>query len=275
MPAKLRAIKEFPRPTNIKTLQSFLGLASYYRKYYKQNFAVLAKPLYQLTEKSNRNTFQWRQEHEQAFQALKDAIVNDITLAYPNFSKIFVVQTDAAQFDIGACLMQQQDDDSLQPIAFASRTLSKKEILYSTIEKETLAILYACETFYPYLYGKHFILQSDHKPITYQRVNQHKNPRLGRWLMKLQEMDFEIKHVPGVLNKVADALSRAPLPETGTERLECLVSGAKIEHMVAQFEAPITMNEIADAQYEDDTLQRFLNRDLNEHVPVTHTSHVV
>ena len=271
MPAKVRAIKEFPRPTNIKTLQSFLGLASYYRKYYKQNFAVLAKPLYQLTEKSNRNTFQWRQEHEQAFQALKDAIVNDITLAYPNFSKIFVVQTDAAQFGIGACLMQQQDDDSLQPIAFASRTLSKREILYSTIEKETLAILYACETFYPYLYGKHFILQSDHKPITYLRVNQHKNPRLGRWLMKLQEMDFEIKHVPGVLNKVADALSRAPLPETRTERLECLVSGAKIEHMVAQFEAPITMDEIADAQYEDDTLQRFLNRDLNEHVPVTHT----
>ena len=100
--AKIRAIKEFPRPINVKTLLSFLGVASFYRKYYKNNFAVLAKPLYKLTEKENRQTFNWRPEHEQAFQALKDAIADDITLKFPDFTRDFVVQTDAAHYDIGA-----------------------------------------------------------------------------------------------------------------------------------------------------------------------------
>ena len=260
--AKVRAIKEFPRPINVKTLLSFLGVASFYRKYYKNNFAVLAKPLYKLTEKENRQTFNWRPEHEQAFQALKDAIADDITLKFPDFTRDFVVQTDAAQYGIGACLMQKQDNNSLRPISFASRTLNKREVLYSTIEKETLAILFACETFYPYLYGKHFILQSDHKPITYLKINQHKNPRLGRWLMKLQEFDFEISHLPGESNVIADALSRSPLPDTESQEVTYMISKDNIKSTITTLEAPITAAEIIDAQYEDPVMQKLMDKEL-------------
>ena len=270
MPSKVKAIKDFPRPTSVKTLQSFLGLANYYRKFYKQNFAILAKPLYQLTEKPKRKDFTWRAEHETAFQALKNAIIEDITLAYPDFSKPFVVQTDAAQFGIGACLMQRQDDGSLRPISFASRTLSKREIQYSTIEKETAAILFACETFYPYLYGKHFTLQCDHKPITYLKVNQHKNPRLSRWLTKLQEFDFDIIHLSGAENVVADALSRAPLSAEPGEVPDscCYVTSPQLSN-ISELEASLTLDEIIDAQQEDQTIQRFLRHDKTDNVNAT------
>ena len=139
--AKVRAIKKFPRPINVKTLLSFLRVAPFYRKYYKNNFAVLVKPLYKLTEKENHQTFNWRPEHAQAFQALKNTIADDIMLKFPDFTRDFVVQTDAAQYGIGACLMQKQDDNSLRPISFASRTLNKREVLYSTIERDNSYII--------------------------------------------------------------------------------------------------------------------------------------
>ena len=98
----------------------------FYRKFYKTTFAAIAKLLHKLTEKENRNTFIWRPEHKQAFQASKNAIANEITLKFADFTKDFVVQTDVAQYGIRAYLMQKQDDNSLQPISFASRTLSKR-----------------------------------------------------------------------------------------------------------------------------------------------------
>ena len=158
--------------------------------------------------------------------------------------------------------MQKQDDNSLRPISFASRTLKKREVLYSTVEKETLAILFACETFYPYLYGKYFILQSDHKPITYLKINQHKNPRLGRWLMELQEFDFEISHLPGESNVITDALSRSPLPDTESQEITYMLSKDNIKSTITSLEAPITAAEIIDAQFEDPVMQKLMDKEL-------------
>ena len=124
-------------------------------------------------------------------------------------------------------------------------------MLYSTIEKETLAILFACETLYPYLYGKHFILQSDHKLITYLKISQHKNPRLGPWLMKQQEFDFEISHLSEESNVIADALSRSPLPDTESQEVTYMISKDTIKSTITTLEAPITAAEIIDALYED------------------------
>jgi hypothetical protein len=276
MPSKVAAIKDFPRPTTLKKLQSFLGLCSYYRKFYRQNFSVLAKPLYQLTEKINRanqNALNWRPEHENAFKALKDAIVSDIVLAFPDFTKPFIVQVDASNYGIGACLMQKQSNNANRPITFASRTLNKREINYSTIEKELLSILFALETFYPYLYDTHFILYSDHKPLTYLRVNQHVNPRLGRWMQKLQEFEFEIRHIAGTKNVVADALSRSPLPppnDNGANDV-CMVSKAHVLQYVTDLESPLTLDEVRDAQMEDRTLQHFRDKDVHAREAVTPT----
>jgi transposase InsO family protein len=276
MPSKVAAIKDFPRPTTLKKLQSFLGLCSYYRKFYRQNFSVLAKPLYQLTEKINRanqNALNWRPEHENAFKALKDAIVSDIVLAFPDFTKPFIVQVDASNYGIGACLMQKQNNNANRPISFASRTLNKREINYSTIEKELLSILFALETFYPYLYGTHFILYSDHKPLTYLRVNQHVNPRLGRWMQKLQEFEFEIRHIAGTKNVVADALSRSPLPPPNDDGANdvCMVSKAHVLQYVTDLESPLTLDEVRDAQMEDRTLQHFRDKDVHARDAVTST----
>lgn len=130
------------------------------------------------------------------FEALEDATVSDIVLAFPDFKKPFIVQVDASNYGIGMCLMQKQNNNASKPIPFASRTLNKREVNYSTIQKKLLSFLFAVETFYPYLYGTHFILYSDLKSLTYIRINQHSNPRLGCWMQKLMAFEFELGTFP-------------------------------------------------------------------------------
>ena len=135
-------------------------------------------------------------------------------LAFPNFDKPFRVYTDASGTGIGTVLTQENNNRS-HPIAYASRTLTKAETVYPTIEKEALAIVYAVKYFRPYLYGKPFTLITDHRPLKWLIEHQHTSPRLTRWGLLLQEYDITIIHTPGKDNKVADALSRMPCSRVG------------------------------------------------------------
>ena len=129
----------------------------------------------------------------------------------PDFDKPFYLQTDASQLAIGAVLLQEADDETKHPIAFASKKLLPREVNYSTIEKECLAIVWSVQKFQDYFYGKRFFLETDHQPLQYLGRHQFKNGRLMRWALALQPYCFTIHAIRGRDNVGADFLSRHAL----------------------------------------------------------------
>ncbi|KAL6417870.1 hypothetical protein ACFW04_012472 [Cataglyphis niger] len=205
-PAKIRAVKEFPTPRNAKNIKQFLGLAGYYRRFIP-NFSKTARPLTNLLKKEE--PFDWTDEQESAFVQLREALCTEPILQYPDFTKPFVVTTDASGYAIGGILSQGSIGKDL-PIAYTSRLLNTAEKNYSTIEKELLAIVYCVNYFRPYLYGRRFELVTDHKPLVWLHSVKDPTSRLVRWRLKLAEYEYEVKYKAGRTNVNADALSRNP-----------------------------------------------------------------
>ena len=144
LPDKVKAIQDFPQPTNAKQLRSFLGCIGFYRRFLP-NFAAIASPLYTLTEKNR--AFVWKDQHQQAFDTSKKCVVYDIVLKFPDFKHEFCITTDASGISLGVILSQNESDGSQRPISFASRVLNKAEKNCSTTEHELLGIVYALDTF--------------------------------------------------------------------------------------------------------------------------------
>jgi hypothetical protein len=203
-PRKVTAIENYPRPTNVKQLKSYLGMASYYRKFIP-NFIRIAAPLHALL-KANV-PFEWAMEQELAFQKLKDKLVSRPILQYPDFTREFVLTTDASNEKLGAIISQGEIGKDL-PIAYASRNVNKAEQNYSTSEKELLAVVWGVKHFRPYLYGTKFKIASDHKPLMWIMNIKDPGSRLLRWRIKLEEYHYEIVYKKEALNANADALSR-------------------------------------------------------------------
>lgn len=206
-PEKVQAVKEFPIPKSCKDIKSFLGLAGYYRRFIP-NFSKITKPLTSLLKKDV--PFVWGLEQQQALDRCKDLLTSFPILQYPDFSKEFVLTTDASIHAIGAILSQGEIGKDL-PIAYASRTLNKAESNYSTIERELLAIVWAVKHFRPYLFGRKFKIVTDHKPLTWLFSIKDPGSRLLRWRLKIEEYEYEIVYKAGKNNTNADALSRPPI----------------------------------------------------------------
>ena len=129
-------------------------------------------------------------------------------LQISNLDKTFTVQTDASNKALGAVLMQEHDGDLL-PCMYASRKLLPREVNYAIIEKECLAIVFALSTFSKYLIMKPFIIQSDHRPLSFLQQNRSKNSRLTRWSLTLQQYMFTVQHIKGINNVISDLLCRS------------------------------------------------------------------
>lgn len=205
-PQKIDVIKNWPLPKNEKELKGFLGVVGYYRKFI-QDFARIAKPLTQQLRKGE--TIHHSSEFISAFEKCKQILTSSHVLQYPDFTKDFILTTDASNYALGAVLSQGPVGND-KPIAFASRTLSKTEENYSTIEKELLAIDWACKYFRPYLYGRKFKLYTDHKPLTYALNLKTSNDRIVRMRLRISQYQCDPKYRPGKQNVVADGLSRIP-----------------------------------------------------------------
>ena len=149
-PKKIKAAKEFPTAVNLKQPRSFLGLASYYRRFIC-NFTKVANPLFALTKKGV--VYEWTKQCQDVFERLKDLLTTSPILAFPNFSKGFLLATDASGIEIGAVLSQVQEDGSIRPIAYASHTLQKHECNYAVTELEALEVVWAVKHFRSYLDG--------------------------------------------------------------------------------------------------------------------------
>ena len=205
---KIDAVIRYPQPETKKEIRAFLGLVGYYRRFIPQ-FATLAVPLTNLTKKKEPDKIRWSDECDVAFQALKECLSKEPILQVADPKKLFVLQTDASDLGIGAVLNQKGEDQEEHPVAYASRRLLPREVRYSTVEKECLAIVWALKYFRTYLLGQEFIIETDHKPLSWLHRMKDNNSRLMRWVIQIQSYKFELRYRKGKHNANADGLSRA------------------------------------------------------------------
>jgi transposase InsO family protein len=221
-PEKVKAIRQAPAPSNVSEIRSFMGMVTFCARFIP-NLATISAPLMKLTHK-NAN-WNWSPTEEKAFQDIKSALSED-GLSYYNPKDLTEIFVDTSPIGLGAILTQKSKDDpnSRRIISYASRTLSPTEQRYSQIEREALAILFACEKFKLYVLGKPFKVVTDHKPLVpmFRNSNLQLPARIERWVLCLQQFALTVTYQPGKSNP-ADYMSRHPDPvqisETKTERL--------------------------------------------------------
>uniref|UniRef100_A0A0X3PXJ8 Transposon Ty3-I Gag-Pol polyprotein n=1 Tax=Schistocephalus solidus TaxID=70667 RepID=A0A0X3PXJ8_SCHSO len=207
---KIRQIRDWPTPTDVSEVRSFLGLASYYRRFIK-DYAHIASPLHKLTQKDVK--FKWAADCATSFQTLKDKLCSSPILVFPNISSDagkFVLDTDASDNAIGAVLSQQQPDGTERVIQYLSCSLTKAERRYCVTRKEMLALTYFVEECRPYLLYRPFIVRTDHSSLTWLRNFKNPEGQVARWQEKLAEYEFECVFRPGRQHGNSDALSRKP-----------------------------------------------------------------
>ncbi|XP_078250152.1 uncharacterized protein LOC144589428 [Pogona vitticeps] len=205
--AKIEAVRDWLRPNTKKKVKSFLGLVGYYRKFIPR-FSEIATPLTDLTRKKTDDCIPWTSDCEEAFWRLKEALINYPVLRAPDFDREFIIYTDASNSGVGAVLCQEDENGDQHPVSYLSRKLQKGERHLATVEKECLAIVYAIQKAKLYIWGRHFVLCTDHSPLQWLKTMKTHNSKLMRWALNLQDYDFEVKVVRGSMNCVADALPR-------------------------------------------------------------------
>ena len=207
---KIKAIAQIPPPQNVKELQIFLGMINYYSRFIK-NFASVVSPLYDLLRKEKE--FKWTKKCANAFEEIKTRMASHEVLMYYDPSLPIKVTCDASPTGIGAVIAHVLAVGSDRPIAFTSRALSKAERNYSQLDKEALAIANAVKAFHQYVYGRHFTLETDHKPLIHifgdkKGIPQMAASRLQRWSVFLSRYNYKIQFIKGTDNVAADCLSR-------------------------------------------------------------------
>ena len=215
-PAKMSAIKEMPPPNNVTELRRFLGMVNQLGKF-SPNVSDISAPLRRLL--SHKQAWLWGPDQEQSYRQLQSELTTPTVLRLYDPQANTKISADASSYGIGAVLLQQTDKTWL-PVAYASRSMTTTESRYAQIEKEALAITWACEKFSSYVLGRQVLLETDHKPLvplmTYKQLD-NLPPRVLRFRLRLMRFDYQISHVPGKYLYVADTLSRAPLPHNSNK----------------------------------------------------------
>jgi len=239
-PSKIEAVQQIPIPKTVKQLKSFLGLPAYYRKFIK-DCSKICGPLTKLLKKDTK--FEWTGDQQAAFDKIKEALTTAPILAHPDFSKKFIIQTDASVEGIGAVLTQIGDDGAEHPIAFGSRKLKPYEKNYGISELETLAVVDFVRHFRPYLYQQEVLVQTDHMAVKQILEKPNANARVARWGLALAGIQLDIQPRRGTANGNADALSRAP---------------RKSEHSAFDIDKAFDINEVhaCDQISVNDTIRR-------------------
>ncbi|GJV46315.1 putative nucleotidyltransferase, ribonuclease H [Tanacetum coccineum] len=197
--SKVAAVQEWPTPTTITEVQSFHGLASFYRRFIP-NFSSIMAPL---TDCMKGKSFVWTEEAESAFQVVKEKLTTAPILVLPDFSKVFELHTDASKVAIGGVLSQGG-----RPVAYFSEKLTEPKSRYTTYDLEFYAVVQAVKHWRHYLFHKEFVLFTDHDSLRHIRTQDKVSHKHGRWLAFLEKFTFVVKHKTGVSNRAADALSR-------------------------------------------------------------------
>ena len=236
-----------PPPTNVKELQTLLGFVQYLAKFIA-NLSEITAPLRQLLEKDIQ--WHWDSEQQSAFELLKEKVSNAPVLRYYDPKKDLVMSVDASSKGLGSVILQEG-----QPIAYASRALTKAQQNYAQIEKETLGITFACNRFHQYIFGREVTVETDHKPLQAIFAKPlFKLPlRLQKLLLDLQKYDLKVTYKPGCTLFLADHLSRAYL----NEAKEDLISDSELSVNYLTF-LPVSKDnqlKIKNATKQDEEMQ--------------------
>ncbi|UYV64758.1 K02A2.6-like [Cordylochernes scorpioides] len=238
-PAKIEAVAKMPAPTDVHGVRRFLGM-------------LLVKG----------QDFVWDCSQERAFRKLKELLTTQPILAAYDIRKPTMVSSDASSYGLGAVLKQEGKNGIWRPVAYSSRTMTPTEKRYAQIEKETLAITWACERFQDFLLGKSFRIETDHKPLIplfSTKELSSLTPRLQRFRMRMMRFGFEIVHIPGKGLLDADALSRQPLLTTEGGENERPTSAHIKAVLSCITDKDEMLTKIFEAQQEDMTLKAVVN----------------
>lgn len=250
---KIKAITEAPIPKNVQELRSFLGLLNYYGRFIA-NLSSLIHPLNKLLRTDT--PWKWTNECNQPFNAAKSKIVGRNVLVHYDPHLPIRLAGDASAYGVGAVISHVMNDGTERPIAFASRTLLSSERNYSQVEKEALSLIFGITKFHTYLYGRKFVLVTDHKPLTTILGEKKGIPsmaaaRLQRWAIKLSAYTYEIEFRRTQDHSNADCLSRLPMnciSTVGHASEPALFNVRQIESL------PVTATQLAQATRTDKTL---------------------
>ena len=204
-PVKVEGIMNWPTPNSVKDVRSFLGFCNFYRAFIP-SFSHLARPLNNLTKKNQQ--WSWGRAEQDAFTTLKIICTTYPVLHTPDWSRQFILETDASGYALGAVLMQEFKD-GIHPIAFHSRSLLPAEKNYDAHDKELAGVIFGFKCGRPFLLGaKHAVkVHMDHKNLQYFHQPQKVTGRQACWFQFLQDFDYTLEHIPGSFNTIADLLS--------------------------------------------------------------------
>ena len=244
-PTKVQAIMNMAEPENVKELQTFLGMTNYLSRF-TPRLASLSSPLRDLCKQDSE--YQWGPEHCKAFTNVKDEISGATNLQFYDSKKTLTLQVDASTRGLGAALIQDKG-----PVAFASKALTETECRYSNIEREMLGIVFGLERFHHYVFGRHTLVETDHKPLEsiVQKSLHVAPPRLARMMLRIQRYNVTVKYVPGKQIPLADALSRiTPCSASTIEGLDI-----SVHEIHSQLNASTTrISQIREETARDNTL---------------------
>lgn len=243
----INKVTSFPVPKNIKNVKSYLGLAGFYR-HLIPNYAEIVEPLVNLTRKGVK--FSWTSECQKAFDIIQKELLKKPSLSHVDINRDFYLVTDASKIAISAILMQKNDVNQFVPISFFSRQLSPTEMRYPAIKQELFAIYSAVKHFKDFLYARPFYIFTDNKALTYH-LSLNKQPDIiTRWLMFLQDFQYQINHIEGVKNP-ADFLSRVTHQSP---------SHPLIINNIFAFNADLSSDNILKEQVKDSELRKIRER---------------
>ena len=208
-PEKVAVVQDWPVPTSVKSLQSFLGFCNFYRAFLK-DYGRIIRPLTKLLKKGAWHAFDERELT--AFQQAKDLMLSDNVLAHYSPYRLTRIETDASDGVVAGVLSQLQDDGLWRPVAFYSKTMSAPQMNYDIHDKEMLAVIYGLKEWRSQLIGlqttEPFSAITDHRALEYFSTKRELTPRQMRWAMTVADFNLKLTYRPGTANVVADALSR-------------------------------------------------------------------
>ena len=249
--SKIKILRDFPPPTSVAEVRSFLGMAGWYRKMIEK-YATIAKPLINLTKKNAK--FIWDENCKNSFETLKQKLTSKPIIAFANHNLPFNLYTDSSGYSISAILCQVQEGRE-RVIAYAGRNLSPAEQKYSICERECLAVFYAFKQYDSHLRFNFTQVYTDCKPLTKILMRSEPTLRIAKWTYYLSQYNFTVTHFPGKTNP-SDGLSRCIYDEPITEMN---METPRDPFISAIIDNDTSNNDIADVETHNDARRKFDN----------------